>query len=440
MSPAKILLTALRIVDCALLRINGQKIAEGVHLLNSRLRRNDPGLTSLTRLAENTMQSVSTYTRTDPILLPHFPRLFYLALLDRGFDDAQIFEGLDLAAEDLNDASYRLSVEQHERFILRMLDLANDAHFALKLLDYQDFSATNLPIMAVANSGQIEKSLHMLARYNRILTRVFTLHYQAGVDKPVMNVTVHLEHEKVIYFAVSSLALFLSHFFMGALKGERLVTGLDLTVPKPEGFDAVATEFPFIMRFDQPSCTVELDEKCLSRSMRQADPETVRLLTQMAEQQLRLAETESTLVGAVKSLLHERISDPPKLDDAAALLQLSPRGLRRKLAEADTSFQELLDSVRLSIARRLILETDQSIASIGYELGFTHPSDFGRAFKKWTGRSPGRIEKRTAKRRFIGSLRLWPYLHSLWPSMLFRIPMIQIRVRRLGWPLAATAT
>ena len=36
------------------------------------------------------------YTPTEPILLPYFPRLFYLALRDQGFEDEQIFEGMDL--------------------------------------------------------------------------------------------------------------------------------------------------------------------------------------------------------------------------------------------------------------------------------------------------------------------------------------------------------
>ena len=84
----------------------------------------------------------------------------------------------------------------------------------------------------------------------------------------------------------------------------------------------------------------------------------------------------------------ERIDSPPRMEEAASLLKLSSRGLRRKLAESGASYQALLDAIRLSIARRLIRETSASIASIGYELGFNHPSDFGRAFKKWTGESP----------------------------------------------------
>jgi AraC-like DNA-binding protein len=70
------------------------------------------------------------------------------------------------------------------------------------------------------------------------------------------------------------------------------------------------------------------------------------------------------------------------------MLNLSPRRLRRKLAGSGTIYQGVLDSVRLTVASRLIQEADTPIAAIGYELGFVHPSGFDRAFKKWRGQPP----------------------------------------------------
>ena len=322
------------------------------------------------------------YTRTEPILLPYFPRLFYLALRDQGFEDEQIFQGMDLGVDQLHDEAYRLSIEQHEQFILRMLELTEDPHFALRLVDLQDSSASNLLMLAAANSGQIAKALRVIARYSKVMTRVFTVHMREDVESPRMDIAVHVEHDRVAYFAVSSLALFLGRFFREALAGANLVQRLDLSVAEPEGFGSVRQQFPFEVLFNQAHSCIHLDGQHLDHPMRQADPQTVRLLTDMAEQQLREAEAETSLAGAVKLLLVEQIASPPKLDEAAQILGLSSRGLRRKLAESGTTYQGILDAVRLAMARRLIRETDAPIASIAYELGFTHPSDFGRAFKK----------------------------------------------------------
>ena len=90
----------------------------------------------------------------------------------------------------------------------------------------------------------------------------------------------------------------------------------------------------------------------------------------------------------MKCLLIEQIAAPPKLDEAAKHLGLSSRSLRRKLAESGTSYQKILDDIRLKMATRLIKETETPIASSAYELGFGNASDFGRAFRKWTGQLP----------------------------------------------------
>ncbi len=328
------------------------------------------------------------YTRTEPLLLPYFPRLFYLGLRDQGFADDEIFAGMNLGVDQLYDERYRLSIEQHEHFILRMLELTDDPHFALRLVDLQEASGSNLPMLAAANSGQIAKALRVIARYNKVITRVFSVHFVEDSKSPRMDIAVHVEHDHVQYFAVSSLALFLSRFFSEALNGASVVSRLELSVAQPRGFESVRKQFPFPVGFGQSDTCIHLEGRHLEHAFGRADPQTLRLLTEMAEQQLREAEAETSLEGALRLLLVEQIAAPPTLNEAAGLLGLSSRSLRRKLAQGGTTYQRVLDSVRLAIAKRLLRESEAPVSSIAYELGFTHPSDFGRAFKKWSGQAP----------------------------------------------------
>lgn len=99
----------------------------------------------------------------------------YLSLLDQGYDGDQLFDGLDLSPEQLHDEKYRLSIEQHEQFILRVLEITEDLHFAVQLAKVLDHSKTNLALLAVANSGKISKALHMITRYNKTFTRVLSI-------------------------------------------------------------------------------------------------------------------------------------------------------------------------------------------------------------------------------------------------------------------------
>lgn len=337
------------------------------------------------------MDSQLYSSRTEPVLLPYYARRVYLSLLDLGYCDEQLFSGLDLCSEQLHDEDFRLSIEQHERFILRVLEITEDPHFAVRLGKMQDPSEPNLAILTVANSGRISRALHMIMRYNKIFTRVFSIRSVETEDHAVMVVDSHLENDRVIYFAMSAFVLFLDNFFLEVLEGKHLVQRVELAISEPGGFADVRGEFSFPMVFDKPKNRIYFNDEFLDQPMRQADPKTVRLLIEMSDRQLEESDAEMSFVGAVKSVVIDQIASPPKLDDAAKILGVSSRGLRRKLADSGTSYQKILDSVRLKMATKLLKETNSPVASIAYELGFDNASDFGRAFKRWSNLSPSAV-------------------------------------------------
>jgi len=328
------------------------------------------------------------YSRSEPVLLPLYPRFVYLTMRASGYPEEALFEGLDFGPEQLHDEKYRLSIEQHERFILRALELTGDPHYALHLSRHYDATQSNLALLAVANSGQISRALHLLTRYSKLFTRVFTIQVINEGGTFQLDVEPHLEHDRVIYFALGSLVVMLNRFFDETLDGARLVERVEMSVPQPPGFEAVAGDYGTPITFEHTRTRIHINGELLDKPMRQADPQTVRLLTEMCERQLEEANAESSFVGQVNALLAEHIGAPLRLDDAARQLGVSARGLRRKLAEAGTTYQKQLDALRAKIATRLLQGTQEPVSSIAYELGFDNASDFGRAFKKWTGQSP----------------------------------------------------
>jgi AraC-like DNA-binding protein len=74
---------------------------------------------------------------------------------------------------------------------------------------------------------------------------------------------------------------------------------------------------------------------------------------------------------------------------------MSGRSLQRLLREHGTSFRELLDQVRHEHARGYLGATSFSDAEVAFLLGFGDPASFYRAFRAWTGMSPGRFRQRS---------------------------------------------
>jgi AraC-like DNA-binding protein len=72
----------------------------------------------------------------------------------------------------------------------------------------------------------------------------------------------------------------------------------------------------------------------------------------------------------------------------AQKLNMSSRTLRRRLADERTSFREISDALRNSMALAYLRETRLPIAEIGLLLGFDDVANFRRAFRRWNGASP----------------------------------------------------
>jgi AraC-like DNA-binding protein len=83
------------------------------------------------------------------------------------------------------------------------------------------------------------------------------------------------------------------------------------------------------------------------------------------------------------------------IDPVARRLGLSSRTLQRRLAESGTRFADLVDRARRTAAERYLADGVLPLAEIGYLLGFADPSNFHRAFRRWTGVTPGEYARRS---------------------------------------------
>ena len=79
--------------------------------------------------------------------------------------------------------------------------------------------------------------------------------------------------------------------------------------------------------------------------------------------------------------------------EIARRLGLSHRTLARRLADEGVSFSQILDELKLDLAKRYLRE-GLSISRIAWLLGYREVSAFTHAFKRWTGQSPKQMRVR----------------------------------------------
>ena len=76
------------------------------------------------------------------------------------------------------------------------------------------------------------------------------------------------------------------------------------------------------------------------------------------------------------------------IESVAGNFNISVRTLQRKLKEEGVSYLQIIEEVRKSLAIHYIKKSSSSVKEISAVLGYSEPSGFVRAFKKWTGKTP----------------------------------------------------
>jgi len=146
--------------------------------------------------------------------------------------------------------------------------------------------------------------------------------------------------------------------------------------------------------FEADVYAVDIPQQWLGRPSPLADPEMHRMNLSRCRELLARVDGRSPLETSVRLELLALRGQAPGLAALAAQRHMSPRTLIRQLARSGTSYQDILDEVRATLAGEWLRDTDLTVQEIAHRLGFRDPSNFGRAFRGWYCTSPGRYRQR----------------------------------------------
>nr|WP_245307934.1 AraC family transcriptional regulator [Hoeflea sp. IMCC20628] len=150
--------------------------------------------------------------------------------------------------------------------------------------------------------------------------------------------------------------------------------------------------------FNAPINAMILPAEFLERINPDADPKLFAMMSQQMDAiPLRRSDVSDPLV-AIRLHVAENLSfNTPTLASESERLGMSSRTLQRRLTDAGTSMQSIIDECRREMARRLLLETTHSLSSIGYKLGFSAPAAFTRSAIRWFDMTPSQYRQDQSK-------------------------------------------
>ncbi|WP_426131354.1 AraC family transcriptional regulator [Pararhizobium sp. PWRC1-1] len=152
------------------------------------------------------------------------------------------------------------------------------------------------------------------------------------------------------------------------------------------------------VRFDQPQTRLIFDAQFLKLPPIRDERSLRDFLRHAPANILVRYRHDAGLAATIREKLHA--SSPsawPSLEVLADRLRLSVATLRRRLQLEGENYRSLKDEMRRALAMEALLNGNLSVADLAIELGFSEPSAFHRAFRKWAGVSPASFRRNTRK-------------------------------------------
>lgn len=166
--------------------------------------------------------------------------------------------------------------------------------------------------------------------------------------------------------------------------------------PAPGDIAAHRAFFACDVEFSARDNALDLAPDDLARAPVRADPQLAAYLRSAANRALAdRGGDDASLQSQIRAILGEELARGiPSAAIVARRLTTSERTLRRRLDEEGTSFRELVDATRAQLARGYVADPKLPLAEVAFLLGFSEPSAFHRAFKRWTGVTPAAFREK----------------------------------------------
>ncbi|EHU2135525.1 AraC family transcriptional regulator [Acinetobacter baumannii] len=243
------------------------------------------------------------------------------------------------------------------------------------------------------SSSTFGEGLKRALKYQALLTDVFDLTLTVEQDKAILS---GFEHS-VRHYLEAAIGIFLN-FFKYITNNSFAPTEIHLTYSKGASNDNYKKVWKCPVVLGQSTGAIIFPSTLLQQVSPAGEPELLRVHENIAEQQLANLE-KHRLIYAIERLLGNGLLESGNFDQKfiAEQLNRNPRTLRADLQAINTSYEQILNHYRERLARRLLAHTQESIDQIVYLTGFSEPSAFTRAFKRWTGETPSAYRQRKQK-------------------------------------------
>jgi AraC-like DNA-binding protein len=325
---------------------------------------------------------------SDPEGLPASHAVHLVDLVRRwGVTEQELLADLGFGAEELVDPQLTIPLASAVALVERARLLTGEPALGFHLGLQMSVASHGYLGFAVMSAPTLREALGLAIQFAPIRTSSFALHLE--INGPSAAIVIDERADLGTARDVILLALLVGLWRIGnTLLGREVVeSSLEVAFPEPDYYSRFRRINPRV-RFSQSANRLVFDASLLDGRLVSADAAALRLAQEQCERLLESVVSSSPVVEHVRRLVLRRDAGVRSFEELAAAVRVSPRTLRRRLADAQVSFSTLLDEARRDRALLLLRTRDVSTKDVAERVGYSNVANFMRAFRRWTGQTP----------------------------------------------------
>ncbi len=233
----------------------------------------------------------------------------------------------------------------------------------------------------------VREAARLVSRYYGLVTDILSFEFHELQDSGVMLVNVHSDCAAAVQFLECYLAGVMCRLSELTLGGQAQ-GWFEMTQSRPADMPPAFERAAMRWVFDAPVICGHWPNQYLDLPGLFSDP-FAHASAKLHCDKLLLQRTQAqTIIARIKTLLQRQAGGYLSQDDMAGQLHMSVSTLKRELAACGTSFSAQLEQVKRQHALVLLRNQNLSLGQIADRLGYSDPSNFTHAFKRWFGTAP----------------------------------------------------
>jgi len=319
----------------------------------------------------------------------------FLYLTSLGVDIDAFLRSLGVDPDTIKSPDAYIPIETYLLIQDEAARYTNDPYFGLHMGEFAEAGSWSILGYMMMNCKTLGEAFEKSGRYSRIIGNLIEARADLRFDKI-----------RVVFFTPPHAPKMSRHCFESTFSSSvrmmRSLTGVQINplevtfiYPEPASRSEYERIFQCPVKFGQKDNSFTLDLSVANIPIQLPNPSLLEYFEKYAQDFLAEMDRNDEHTRAVTKIILSKLDDEAlSINKVAREMAVSVRTLQKRLEEEGVVFSDLYKDVRHRLARKYLRE-NYTVEQITYLLGFSEPSVFRKAFKKWSGVTPREYRENT---------------------------------------------